>query len=229
MNCPKPTGAEIWETVIQRRRTTVGRGAFGRPVPVDQHADEVLGRIIRKGRPLTEDAVFLGLYNILRRKNQSRLFRNVRVSKDVGGYRYFNFSPDIDLLEVRRDDTVVGYELKGYRKAGREMKPPMHYEGIDQALAMLKNPTRSPHSGSFAGSVFDYVYLVHPESSAIDELADLLQMCTPLGLIVVNHSGTMEVVKPKPNPFLEPEMKSLFTSRLDTLDAYKEIRVNPVQ
>lgn len=214
---------------MQRRRTILGRGAFGRSVPADHHADEVLGRILRKGSPLTEDAVFLALYYILRRNNQGHLFQKVRTSKDVGGYRYFHFSPDIDLLEVRQSGTVVGYELKGYRKAGRTMKPPMHYEGIDQALAMLKNPTRSPLSDSFAGSVFDYVYIVHPEGSSIEELADLLHTCTPIGLIVVNQSGTKEIVKPKLNPFLEQGMKSLFISRLDTLEAYKEFRVNPVQ
>ena len=214
---------------MKRRRTNIGRGAFGRLVPVDQHADEVLERIIRKGSPLTEDAVFLGLYKILRRENQSQLFQKVRASKDVGGYRYFGFSPDIDMLEVRKNGRVVGYELKGYRKAGREMKPPMHYEGLDQALAMLKNPVSSPLSGSFAGSVFDSVYLVHPEGSSVDQLADLLEMCTPIGLIVVNHTGTKEVVKPKPNPFMDQEMKSLFISQLDKLDAYKTIRVNAIQ
>ncbi len=214
---------------MRRRRTNLGRGSFGRHVPVDQHADEVLGRIIRKNSPLTEDAVFLGLYKILRSKNQSQIFQKVRVSKDVGGYRYFRFSPDIDMLEVRNSGAVVGYELKGYRKAGREMKPPMYYEGIDQALAMLKNPVHSPGTNSFIGSVFDFVYLVHPEGSQIDQLSDLLQMCTPLGLIEVNHRGTREVVKPKPNPFLNRDLKSFFLSRLDTLDAYMKISVNPVQ
>lgn len=192
-------------------------------------SDEVLGRVLSKGAPLTEDAVFLGLRRILIRKNQSGIFQKVRASKNVGAYRYFSFSPDIDLLEIRKTGIVVGYELKGYRKSGREMKPPMHYEGLDQALAMLKNPVNSPLSSSFAGSVFDYVYLVHPEGSDVNQMSDLLQMCTPLGLIVVNHNGTKEAVKPKPNPFLNKELKSLFISRLDALDAYRKISVNPVQ
>ena len=214
---------------MQRRKTTVGRGAFGHHVPTDQHADEVLGRILRKGLPLTEDAVFLAMHHVLRRSNGSRIFQKVRESRDVGGYRYFSFSPDIDLLEVRRSGVVVGYELKGYRRSGRSMAPPSHYEGIDQALATLKNPVRSPHSQSFAGSVFDYSYIVHPEGSQIDTLADMLEMCTPLGLIMVDHHGTRELVKPKPNPFLDQDMKSHFTSRLDTLEAYTEFKVNPVQ
>ena len=214
---------------MQRRKTTIGRGAFGRPVPFDQHAAEVLGRILRKGSPLTEDAVFLSMYLILRRNNRSQIFQKVRASKNLGGYRYFGFSPDVDLLEVRNNSVVVGYELKGYRRAGREMQAPPFYEGIDQALALLKNPVRSSISDSFAGSVFDYVYLVHPEGSHVDALADLLHTCTPIGLIVVDRIGTKEVVKPKVNPFLEHGIKSLFVSRLDALDTYRNIRVNPVQ
>ena len=214
---------------MKRRRTNVGRGAFGRPVPIDQHADEVLARVLRKGAPLTEDAVFLGLRSILMHKNESQIFQKVRQSKNVGDYRHFRFSPDVDLLEVRPKGTVVGYELKGYHKTGREMKPPTYYEGVDQALALLKNPVSSPHSRDFGGSVFDNVYLVHPEGSQVGELADLLEMCTPIGLIVMNHTGTKEVVKPKPNPFVNRDLKSLLISNLDKLDAYRKIRVNPIQ
>ena len=214
---------------MQRRKTTVGRGSFGHHVPTDWHADQILSRILRKGRPLTEDAVFLAMHHILKRNNGSQIFQKVRASKDVGGYRYFSFSPDIDLLEVRQNGTVVGYELKGYRKFGKTTKPPSHYEGIDQAMAILKNPVSSPLSDSFAGSVFDYSYIVHPDGSQVDELADLLQLCTPLGLIVVDHNGTREVVKPKRNPFLDQDMRSYFVSRLDTLSAYTRFKVNPVQ
>ena len=213
----------------QRRKTTIGQGAFGRVVSADQHATEVLGRIVRQGLPLTEDAVFLFLHHVLRRNNQGQIFQKVRASKDTGGYRYFGFSPDIDLLEVRPNGKVVGYELKGYLKSGGSWKPPIYYEGIDQALAMLKNPIRSPASDAFAGSVFDEVYVVHPEGSDIEGLADLLGLCTPLGLIMVSHRGTREIVKPKPNPFLNLELKNHFLSRLDTLETYTRFRVNPVQ
>ena len=214
---------------MQRRKTRIGRGAFGHKVPTDEHANEVLGRILRKGRPLSEDAVFLAMHHVLRRNNKSQVFRNVRASKDVGGYRYFSFSPDIDLLEVRRNGMIVAYELKGYRKAGKAMKAPTFYEGIDQALAILKNPVRSPLSESFAGSVFDLCYLVHPAGSHVEVLADLLELCTPLGLIVVDHDGTREVVKPKANPFLDHGMKTYFTSRMDALESYLKFDVNPVQ
>ena len=214
---------------MPRRRTTIGQGPFGRPVPSEQHVTEVLGRIVNRRLPITEDAAFLFLYHVLLRNNRSRIFQKVRASKDTGGYRYFTFSPDIDLMEIRPSGKVVGYELKGYLKSGGSWNPPSYYEGIDQALAMLKNPIRSPASDSFAGSVFDEVYIVHPEGSDIERLADLLRLCTPLGVIVVSHQGTKEIVKPKANPFLSQDMKDHFLSRLDTLEAYTRIRVNPVQ
>ena len=217
------------EEFMQRRRTAIGRGPFGRPVPFDRHATEVLGRIVSRQLPITEDAVFLFLYHVLRRNNQSQIFQKVRSSKDTGGYRYFSFSPDIDLLEVRPNGKVLGYELKGCLKSRGAWNVPSYYAGIDQALAMLKNPVASPLSGSFEGSVFDHVDVVHPAGSEIEKLADLLELCTPIGLITVSHQGTKELVKPKPNPFLNPDMKAYFLDRLETLDSYTKFRVNPVQ
>ena len=198
-------------------------------MPADQHATEVLGRIVNRRLPLTEDAVFLFMHHVLRRNNRSQIFQKVRASKDTGGYRYFGFSPDIDLLEVRPNGRVIGYELKGYLKSGSSWNPPSYYEGIDQALAMLQNPVCSPASDTFAGSVFDEIYIVHPEGSDIKRLADLLRLCTPLGLIMVSHQGTKEIVKPKPNPFLSRDLKDHFLARLETLEAYTRFRVNPVQ
>ena len=214
---------------MRRRKTTIGKGAFGHRVPEEQHHRQTLNRILSKGAPLTEDAVFLALALILRERNGSRVFQKVRTSKNLGIYQYFSFSPDIDLLEVRPSGTVVGYELKGYQRS-KTMQPPTYYEGLDQAMAILKNPTGSPNSGSFAGSVFDYSYLVHPEGSGIDKIEDLIRLCTPVGVIIVNHTGTREIVKPKTNPFLDEGLKKLFLANLDSLSTYENNwKVNPVQ
>ena len=222
---------------MPRRRTTIGKGAFGRPVPSDLHAWEVLQRILTRGHPLTEDAIFLAMQYILHRKG-SHLLQKVRASKNVGvgnraglvgDYRYFQFSPDIDLLEVRPGGAVIGYELKGYRRAGREIKAPIYYEGLDQALAYLMNPVSSPFAESFVGSIFDNVYLVHPAGSNVEKLADLIQRCTPLGLGVVDQNGVKELVKPKPNPYLSPELKAYFLDRLDAFQIYTQYKINPIQ
>ena len=180
----------------------------------------------------------LALWNILRQRG-SRCFAKVRESKNTAVVRlqrqsleqhtYFSFSPDIDLLEVRRDQTVVGFELKGYGKAGRTTKPPMYYAGVDQALAYLVNPVRSPVSRTFAGSIFDYVYLVHPPESGVERLAEVLERLTPLGLAVAGPTGLKELVKPRPNPYLNSAVKALFLQSMDALDAYESPVVNPIQ
>lgn len=78
--------------------------------------------------------------------------------------------------------------------------------------------------------MFDYSYLVHPEGSGVSELADLLHLSTPVGLIVVTHTGTKEIVKPKANPFLNEGVKDLFLANPDSLSAYEhDWKVNPVQ
>ena len=57
----------------------------------------------------------------------------------------------------------------------------------------------SPLTDSFPGSVFDHTYLAYSGGSQVSELSNLLQLYTPLGLIVADHAGTRETVKPKPN------------------------------
>ena len=213
---------------MARRKTTLGKGPFGKPVPVRQHAWEVLQRILDRGHPLTEDAVFLCLLNRLLQRG-SRILQRVRESRDVGGYRYFSFSPDIDLLEIQGDGTVVGYELKGERRRGGQIEPPLYYEGIDQGLAYLVNPVRSPMSSSFAGSILDQVYVVHPAGSQIERLADLLHRLTPLGLVVADRRRVREIVKPKPNPYLSSDMRAYFLDHLDVFQTYTTYTVNPIQ
>lgn len=243
---------------MPRRRTTIGRGAFGHYVSPEGHAREVLTRIIVNGHPLTEDAVFLCLWYLLRQRG-SRVLQNVRTSSDVGGSKYFYFSPDVDLLEIRTDGAVVGYELKGYGRSNRVTNPPEFYEGIDQALAYLVNPNSSPLSTSPIGSVFDYVYIVHPAGSGIDRLTDVQGRLTPIGMLVVEHGGlssafksafqgsatsglrpgmsivdalgiqAREIVPPKKNPYLNTDLKSLFLTHLAAFKSYEEYKVNPIQ
>ena len=132
-----------------RRRTRIGKGAFGAVRPHDEHAREVLRRILSRRLPLTEDAVFLCVWHQLKAVRGSQVLRNVRESKAIGNYKYYSFSPDVDLLEVTKSGKVIGYELKGERKLARSIKPPQFYEGFDQAMALLMNPVTNPmKSGS---------------------------------------------------------------------------------
>ena len=212
-----------------RRRTEVGKGAFGRPRMHDEHAREVLRRILARELPLTEDAVFLCLWHQLTTRRHSQVLQKVRISKDVGGYQYFYFSPDIDLLEITPSQKVIGYELKGYRKQARSVVPPQYYAGIDEALAYLVNPVKSPSSASFAGSIFDEVWVVHPDGSGIGEMSDLISRLTPLGIMTVNHSGVKTVVPAKPNPYLDQALKAQFLAHLDSFSTYRRFKVKPIQ
>ncbi len=219
---------------MARRKTTVGVGAFGRPVHSELHEWEIIQRIIDKRLPLTEDAVFVLLACILRRNNQSTILKCVRSSRNTGDYRYFTFSPDIDLLEIRENGIIAGYELKGYTKSGRSQSPPAYYEGIDEALAYLVNPLSTPMSNTtFAGSIFDYVYLVHPASivchSGLESLKSLLGLCTPVGLVSVDYSRVKELVKPKRNPMVRDDVKQLFLRHLEAFRSCFQYRLNLVQ
>ena len=158
----------------------------------------------------------------------------MKASKYIGGSGYFQFSPDIDLLEVRKNGVIAGYELKGYRKSKQGFVPPPYYEGADEALAYLVNPVASPLSQStFAGSIFDYVYLVHPTQetwhSGWESYTESLRLCTPIGLITVDHSRTKEIVKPKRNPFVKEDMKQLFLHHLPAFKSAFEYRLSLVQ
>ena len=94
---------------------------------------------------------------------------------------------------------------------------------------MLKNPIRSPISGSFPGSLFDEVCVAHPAGSGMERPAGPVGMCTPPGLVVVSHQGTREIVKLRPNPLLGQEMKDPFLARLDTVETCTKFRMNPAQ
>jgi len=52
---------------MSRRTTTISVGPFGRPIPREEHANELIRRVIHRRLPLTEDAVFLLMYPILKR------------------------------------------------------------------------------------------------------------------------------------------------------------------
>ena len=159
----------------------------------------------------------------------SQVFQKVRASKDVGGYQYFAFSPDIDLLEVTPANKVIAYELKGYRKRGGEMQPPMFYEGIDEGLANLLNPRTAPSPFVDQGSIFDEAWVVHPEGSNIERMVAPLAEQTPLGLMVIDHKGVRIPLRAKPNPYLDANLKGLFLENLGAFDAATRFKIKPIQ
>jgi hypothetical protein len=212
-----------------RRRTEIGVGSFGRWRDPHEHARETIRRIIARRLPLTEDAVFLLLMHQLKTIRNSTVFQKVKASKNTGGYRYFAFSPDVDLLEVTPEKKVIGYELKGERKRDGRIVPPPYYEGLDEALAYLLNPISTPVSRNFVGSILDEVWLVHPDSSNVENLSDLISRFTPLGLMKLTHQGVKIIVPAKTNPYFDHNVKTLFINNLERFETYLDYVVKPIQ
>ncbi|MEM0049003.1 MAG: hypothetical protein QW424_01520 [Candidatus Bathyarchaeia archaeon] len=66
--------------------------------------------------PLTEDVILYLLYQT-RIVNGSHLFFKLKHNITWGDRDWcFWFAPDVDLLEIKSDGTVIGYEVKGQRK-----------------------------------------------------------------------------------------------------------------
>ena len=220
-----------------RRKTRIGVGAFGTWREPDDHAREVLRRIHSQHLPLTEDAVFLYVWHQLKNRRGSHILRNVRSSKAIGDYQYYAFSPDVDLLEVTKTGKVIGYELKGERKLARSVVPPMFYEGFDQAMALLMNPVTRPME--LTGSIFDEVWLVHPNVSSTGSdikneavrrrMAELVQRFSPVGFMRVSHTRLDIETKADTNPYLNPALKADFLEHLDAFTAYERFTIKPIQ
>ncbi len=159
--------------------------------------ERLVKRLQENGEPLTESLIQLFLYYDHLGKAGVHFF--TRVSHNVGrGEWFFWFAPDADVIEVRSEGTVVSYELKGMVKARRgEYAMPGIYAGLDEALTYLVNPSlvetrdRKPE---FLGSIFDFVYLVHPSDSD-PRIAEMVDKCTPTGLVTINYEGVREVVQ----------------------------------
>jgi len=155
----------------------------------------------------------------------SKVFQKVFHNVGRGEWNYW-FAPDVDMLEVRADGTVVGYELKGFRRGKEGYEPPALYAGLDQAVAYLGLPWVNAR---FEGSLFDYVYLVHMSEEAtvsegIVHMSEVIARCTPLGFIVANYDRVEEMVTPKANPFKSEAVKKLFLDHLQVLESYRRFK-----
>ncbi len=157
----------------------------------------------------------------------SKIFR--KFSHNLNLDREWNFycGTDIDILEVTRDNTIVEYELKGYRKYKGNFEPPGLYEGLDQAL----NYFNLPHVFSkdnkilFNGGIFDFVYLVHArEKSEFLEYEKRVFGLTLVGFIIATPNGSFhKVQEAKPNPIQSIEAKEHFLKNLDSLKKFTNI------
>ena len=181
---------------------------------------------------LTEESVYYRLHSELTKKGKrSQVFRGV-IHNLFGAPAHaapflYNFKSEVDVLEIQRDNTIIGYELKGYRKRKGAYEPPNYYLGLDQALSYLVNPLvfKDKNLGLFYGSIFDYVYLVHPRGNNdtdIQRISDVIEKCTPIGFMLLDDHDVEEIIKPKKNPFASSEIQQMFLDNPHVLDSYRK-------
>lgn len=154
----------------------------------------------------------------------SKIFR--KFSQNLNLDREWNFycGTDIDILEVTQDSTIIGYELKGYRKYKGNFEPPGLYEGLDQALNYLNLPyvCGKDNKMLFDGGIFDYVYLVHArEKPEFLEYERRIFGLTPLGFIIATPDNKFHKVhEAKQNPIQSKEAKEHFLNNLNSLGKF---------
>lgn len=130
----------------------------------------------------------------------------------------------LDVIEIIVDNTIIGYELKGYRKFKGNPEPPSLYEGLDQALNYLNLPYVFDKSNKmlFGGGIPDYVYLVHARQNAeFQDYEKRVFSTTPIGFVVATPNNKFyKVHKPKLNPIQSKEAKEHFLNNLNSLSKF---------
>ena len=174
-----------------------------------------------------EDAVCYAFYkNYIAQDSEVffKLLHNMSF-KAPKGWDYW-CAPEVDVIEVKKDKTIVAYELKGARKYkdnSADQNWPGFYDGLGQALAYLDLPKIAENSEfRSAGGAFDFVYLVHARPQAkFEEYEQKIFNLLPIGFIIALPDGKfVKVHKAKPNPLLDKVTKRHFLDNLHTLEKH---------
>lgn len=154
----------------------------------------------------------------------SRVFR--KFSHNLNLDREWNYytGTDMDILEIMTDNTIVGYELKGYRKYKGNLEPPGLYEGLNQALGYLNLPYVFDRNNEmlFNGGILDCAYLVHARQNAeFQDYEKRVFSVTPIGFIIATPDNEFyKVHEAKQNPIQGKEAKKHFLNNLDSLKKF---------
>jgi hypothetical protein len=175
--------------------------------------------------PIIEDAVIYRLYNEAKQRG-SRTYFKLKHNISVDRNWYYVFGPDIDFLEVRQDNVLIGCECKGQRKYKREYDWPQPYAGLDEGLAYLTLPAVvENHEVKFDGGALDEVYVFHACSKPSEIRAVNLKMIdlTPLGYGVVTPDGQVTRLREaRSNPLHSADAKRHLLDHLDSLAMFSE-------
>lgn len=174
-----------------------------------------------------EDAVCYAFYkNYITQDSEVffKFFHNMAF-KIPRGWDYW-CAPEIDVIEVKKDKTIIAYELKGARKYkdnSEDKNWPGFYDGLGQAIAYLDLPKIAENSKfRSTGGAFDLVYLVHARPTAtFEEYERKIFNLLPIGFIIALPDGKFEKVHDaKENPLRDEETKRHFLNNLHTLDKH---------
>lgn len=172
-----------------------------------------------------EDAACFAFYKNYIAKDSEVFFKFLHnmSPKAPKGWDYW-CAPEVDVIEIKNDKTVVAYELKGARKhKGTEINWPGFYDGLGQALAYLDLP-KIVENGKFRsmGGAFDFVYLVHTRPTVtFEEYEQNIFNLLPIGFIIVLPDGkVIKVHDAKLNPLRDEEIKQHFLNNLHTLEKH---------
>src|SRR3989344_2975138 len=174
-----------------------------------------------------EDAVCYAFYKNYIAQDSEVFFKFLHnnSSKTPRDWNYW-CAPEVDVIEVKKDKTIIAYELKGarkYKENSTDKNWPGFYDGLGQALAYLDMPKIAENSEfRSAGGAFDFVYLVHARPEAkFEEYEQKIFNLLPIGFIIALPDGKfVKVHEAKPNPLLEKDTKQHFLDNLHTLEKY---------
>lgn len=190
----------------------------------DLGARAMTGEIENEPIIFTENAVAYALQRQC--AAESRVFfkfhHNLKVHENREWYYYC--APDIDVIEIRQDENLVAYELKGARKHHSGLPDyPAFYDAIGQTIAYLDLPwIQENDQRKFAGGAFDQVYIVCAGGSATIEAGDARILGTvPLGAMIALPDGQFVTIKEAPhNPIQDVRAKEHFLQNLNSLDKH---------
>jgi hypothetical protein len=174
----------------------------------------------------SEDAVAFALYKQCIAGNSQMFFKfHHNLSFRVDREWYYYCSPEVDVIEVRNDGSIVGYELKGSRKHKSGLPDfPDVFEAMGQALAYLDLPGVHEKSGRslFVGGIFDFVNVVCARPTPdLDAREMRCLSIVPIGAMLALPDGQVLTLKEAPpNPFRNLQAKEHFLRNLNTLEKH---------
>jgi len=159
---------------------------------------------------------------------ESKVFFKVFHNMSIKRGRNWNywFAPEVDVIEITKNNEIIAYEIKGARKRKNNIELPSFYEGIGQSLAYLNLPYMNEEQpkifDKFSGGVFDFVYLVLARYKIeFKEYEKRIFNLLPIGLIFALPDGRFERVKDASrNPIQSKEAKRHFLNNLETLKKF---------